>query len=387
MSFKQSETPKVGTNSFLSVATSKTKPGPSVPSVFGNPFSFNEDYGDSSCNSSVISNSSIVPLKRKQNMISRIVPDTYTTDTQATTQFDGDDCDEESQREFFSADLSDNDTGSQVDFHAPVVAEEVPPTTAASVTTQSHQKGRTPQSRGYLAAENEALLDGVAKYSACDDTHPAWSDVCKYARTKSAIVSRSDSQYYDHLKVMQVAVRSSYSACNGQGLVRPVAHGKDAIDKQNWLTYVTAMYEMMIKDPKNYQSAKWWTYKVVSKTLQVIQYRDRQIAAQVGAGVTTTADEIKGKLNQELEARRLLVREQKQREDEKEERKMQNQTRIADVAAEMAVSLRAVTAALLNGDNHNTAIDLTHLEEEMNAKFDAINGKLNAVLERLNERK
>ncbi len=87
--------------------------------------------------------------------------------------------------------------------------------------------------------------------------------------------SRSNSQYYDHLKVMQVVVRSSYSACNGQGMVRPVVHGKDAIDKQNWLTYVTAMYEMMIKDPKTYQSAKWWTYKIVSKTLQVIQCRDR----------------------------------------------------------------------------------------------------------------
>jgi hypothetical protein len=165
---------------------------------------------------------------------------------------------------------------------------------------------------------------------------------------------------------------------------RPESRGQD---KAAWKAYVTAMYETMIKDPKTYQSAKWWSYSIVSKTLQVVQFKDRQIAAQQGAGVITTADEIKGKLNQELEARRLLVREQRLREDEKEERKMQNQTRMADVAGEMAVSLRAVTAAILTGETHNAAIDLTHLEEEMNAKFTKIDDKLNLLLERFNERK
>ncbi len=120
MSFKQVETPKVVANSFLTVATSKSKHGPSFPSVFGSPFAFSEDLSDSSCNSVDSNICSSIPQKRKHNHqqissfdhAARIVPDTYITDTQATTQFDEDE-DEESLRggDFFSSDQeNDNDT-------------------------------------------------------------------------------------------------------------------------------------------------------------------------------------------------------------------------------------------------------------------------------------
>jgi hypothetical protein len=370
-----------------SQSSTTSKPSKSLPidSVFNDSFLFGNSSQAATTNST---RSPFKTLLTKRNAIGesvttssnsssrRIIPDTYQEDSQLTQLV----VEEESQVDGFN----------QHDFEANAESvEEDINTDGGGDTTHELppiRGGRAPQSKNYSVVENLALVEGVRDIKAYDKNSPRWKDVCAHV-TATTDVKRSETQFHDHFKVMQLCIRSALSACSAKGDAHPDPSLTDEQSMQKWLDFIHKIYLVMISDSKTYQSSKWWTPEIVSCTLRIVLLLNSQMRSQHGSGVTAGAEQIRGKLNQELEGKRALMKEQRLRDEEKENNKVQTQVRMTEVVGEMCVAIKSVTEALTAAPaNQNAVIDLTNLEDQitdLKTQLSNVNGKMDLLLARM----
>eukprot|EP01034_Spumella_vulgaris_P034605 gene34605-42685_t len=137
-------------------------------------------------------------------------------------------------------------------------------------------------------------------------------------------------------------------------------------------------------DTAVYKSNKWWSSLIVAKTLRIVIHKKMHLEKQAHGAVTSGAEDIQNKLKQEMESRRRLSKEIKDKEKAIDEGRVQAAEKLNGRLDRMGNALEKVSTSLADsGETHDTAVDLTALQNNVNAletKVAGMDAKLDTIL-------
>jgi len=217
------------------------------------------------------------------------------------------------------------------------ITEDYVNNAAVEPQAQLTQKGGGRQI-SYTATENKNLIEALIKNECYDSKNETkWEKVI----SELPKPTRSKQTLKDHFTDMLRAVSSAVQAINGKIPAYPDRsfQGTEEAKKELIGAYVNGVFtELTTVVNISYASKKWWSPDVVENVLRIIE--KRSIPVQSLEDIEKQSLETKGKFQQETEAKKRLLAEQRAAELEQRNAKIKREEEFAANDKQKTIILR-----------------------------------------------